>query len=383
VRPGAEFAVDAIARLAREHRAIDLGLGAPDYPPPPEVVEAAANAVRGHFGYPDPWGTIALRQAVADSLRRHHGLEFDPRTEITVTCGATEALFLALAVTLSPCDEVICFEPSYEGFPPAIMACEAVQRMVRLHRPTTWQGPWLFDPAELAAACTPRTRAVLLNSPHNPTGKVFSATELQLIADLCQRHGLFCICDEVYEHLVFDGRRHVSMVQVEGMRERTFLIGSLSKTFGVPGWRLGYVAASPLLTSYLRALNDVAAGGVASPLQVAAITALQLPDTYFAALKSDTERRRGQLCQALEGVGLKCFVPEGAWYVLADIRSIGYGGSDVEFIRHLVCDIGVAAAPGSAFSAATQDLVRFCCGKSDALLIAAVERLSRLGASKR
>jgi aminotransferase len=379
VRPGAEFAVDAIARLARQHGAIDLGLGAPDYPPPPEIVDAAIAAVRGHFGYPDPWGWPALRQAVAEASQRDRGLRLDSGTEITITCGATEALYLALAVTTSAGDEVICFDPGYEGFAPAIRACDATARNVRLHRPISPTAPWTFDPAELAAACTARTKAILINSPHNPTGKVFTAAELQVVAELCQKNDLFCISDEVYEHLTFDGRRHVSMMQLNGMRERSFLIGSLSKTFGLPGWRLGYLAASAEATGFVRALNDVTAGGVAFPLQAAAVSALQLPARFFTQLRQDCERRRGLLCQALSEAGLICYVPEGAWYVLADFRSLPFEGSDVDFVNYLVRDIGVAAAPGSAFfSTPERDLIRFCFGKSDALLEGAIERLRRL-----
>jgi aminotransferase len=369
--------------MAQEHGAVDLALGAPDFPPPAEVVQSAVAALRGEtFTYPDPWGTPTLRQAIARSLDRHWGLAVDARAEVTVTCGATEGVFLALMATTQPGDEVLCFEPGYEGYEPAIAACGATARHVRLHRPPAGEGTWSFDPAEVARTCTRRTRVLLLNSPHNPTGKVFGATELQLLAELCWERELTCISDEIYSHMVFGGRRHVSVMQLKGMRERTFLVNSFSKTFGIPGWRLGYVAAQPPLSAAVRAAHDVVAAGVAAPFQQAAEAALELPDSYFTALAQANERRRSSLLRVLESVGVVCHPPEGTWYLLADFSPLGFAGNDHDFGRFLIRDLGVAAVPGSAFFAATpgdgRELVRFCFGKSEGVLAAAAERLSRL-----
>ncbi|MDQ6676142.1 MAG: aminotransferase class I/II-fold pyridoxal phosphate-dependent enzyme, partial [Acidobacteriota bacterium] len=307
--------------------------------------------------------------------RRTYAIEVDPEREITVVCGATEGMIASLLGTVNPGVEIIVFEPFYENYDPDIKLCGAVRRTVSLHAPE-----WRFDPEQLRNAFSPRTRAIILNTPNNPTGKVFSREELEQIAALCQEFDTLAITDEIYEHITFDGAEHIPIITVQGMRDRAILVNSMSKTFSVTGWRVGWVIASPELTASIRKVHDFLTVGAASPLQQAGAMALGMDDSYFAHLSIDYAVRRNKLLGILEGVGFRCFVPKGAYYVMADIGAFGFS-DDVSFARYLVEEIGVAAVPGSSFYAGSGEgarQIRFCFCKKPETLDAAGERLAGL-----
>ena len=369
-----------MSALAAEHGAINLGQGFPDTEGPAEVVEAAARFLGdGRNQYAPLAGMPELRAAVAAANRRFHGIAVDPLTEVVVTSGATEALFVALAAVLNPGDEVVVFEPLYDTYVPAIRMLGAVPRVVRLRPPE-----WSLPQEELAAAFGPRTKAVLLNTPMNPTGKVFTRAELERVAALVIAHDAYAVCDEVYEHLVFDGRAHVSLMTLPGMRERSLRIGSAGKTFSLTGWKIGYVTApAPLALLAARAHGNVVFAS-APNLQRAVAVGLGLPDAYFAGLATDLARKCRLLAHGLADLGLPALPTDGGYFLTVDIRSLGFGGDDMEFCRHITTEAGVAAIPVSAFYVADppRTLVRFAFCKRDEVLAEAVARLRRhFGAS--
>jgi aspartate/methionine/tyrosine aminotransferase len=371
-----ESVIREMTRLALEYNAVNLAQGFPDFAAPQEVKEAAVNAIRADINqYAITWGAREFRRAVAERFRHDTGLEIDPEREITVCCGATETMIASLLAIIDPGEEVVVFEPFYENYGPDAIICGAVPRYVRLHPPD-----WTFDPQELAAAFTDRTRAIILNTPNNPTGKVFTRAELELIAEQCQRTNAYAITDEIYQYLVYDGFQHISPVTIPGMRERTITINAMSKTYSVTGWRVGYAIAPPEVTNAIRKMHDFLTVGAAAPLQQAGVTALQLPESYYVELCEKYRVRRDRMLRELEEVGFACFRPHGAYYIMTDISAFGFL-NDVEFARHLVREIGIAVVPGSSFyrdPASGAQQVRFAFCKTEATLDEAVRRLEKL-----
>ncbi|HLH01166.1 MAG TPA: aminotransferase class I/II-fold pyridoxal phosphate-dependent enzyme [Bryobacteraceae bacterium] len=371
-----ESVIREMTRLALAHGAVNLAQGFPDFAAPAEIKGAAQEAIAEDVNqYAITWGSKPFRRAIADYYRRFYALEIDPETEITVCCGATEGMVASMLALLNPGDEVVVFEPFYENYWPDSLLSGAVCRYVPLHAPE-----WTFDPQELRSAFNAKTRAVIVNSPNNPTGRVFSRDELNAIAELCREHDCFLLTDEIYEHIIFDGERHIPAMTLPGMRERSVLVNSLSKTFSVTGWRVGWVIAAPELTASIRKVHDFLTVGAAAPLQQAGVTALALPDRYFAELAQTYETKRNLLVGILQKAGFRCFLPKGAYYILCDIAAFPFR-DDVAFCRHLLEVAGVAAVPGSSFFSRAEDgarLIRFCFAKKLETLEAAAERLDRL-----
>jgi aminotransferase len=368
-----ESVIREMTRLAAVHDAINLGQGYPDFPAPEEVKEAARRAIaEDHNQYPITWGDAGFRRAIADTYERNYGLSFDPETQICVTCGSTEAMAAAFLGLLDEGDEVIVFEPFYESYNPDSIMSGAVPRYVTLRPPH-----WTFDPEELARAFGPRTRAIVINSPHNPTGKVFSVDELGQIAALCIEHDAFAITDEIYEHITYDGLPHVPIATLPGMAERTVTISALSKTYSVTGWRVGWAVASEALMAGIRSTHDFLTVAAAAPLQIAGIAALGLPDDYSEVMRKEYAERRDVMMRVLAEVGFAADVPQGAYYVMADISSLGFD-DDVATAQHLVEHARVASVPGSSFFSRPElgrHLVRFAFCKRLETLEAAGERL--------
>ncbi|HVL53522.1 MAG TPA: aminotransferase class I/II-fold pyridoxal phosphate-dependent enzyme [Vitreimonas sp.] len=374
-----ESVIREMSRLATAAGAINLGQGFPDFACPAELKDAAVEALHADLNqYAITWGAKPLRDAIAAKTRRTYpGWEVDPETEITVTCGATEGMIAAFLAILDPGDEVVIFEPYYENYGPDAILTGARPRYVTLREPD-----WSFDPGELRAAITPRTRGLVVNSPHNPTGKVFSREELETIAELCRERDLVAFTDDIYEHIVYSGR-HLPLATLPGMRERTVAVNSTSKTYSVTGWRVGWVIAPPQLTAAIRKTHDFLTVGAAAPLQHAAAVALGLDDRYYAELAGAYRERRDALLPALESAGFRIFPPDGAYYVMTDIAGLT-GEDDVTFARRLIADPGVAAVPGSSFYSRPElgrTKLRFAFPKRLETLAAAAERLGRLRVS--
>ncbi len=364
-----------MTRLANEHGAINLAQGFPDFDGPEFVKEAAIASIRAGQGqYERVSGIPEIHRALAAKYRRDRGLDYAPDSEIVVTAGATEAIFAAVQGLCDAGDEVVLFEPYYDSYKASVHMAGAVARVVTLATPH-----WSFDPAALAAAFGPRTRAILVNTPHNPTGKVFSPDELGMIARLCRERGVYCITDEVYEHLVYEGR-HVPMASLPGMRERTITISSLSKTFSLTGWRIGWAMGPPELVSAVRSAHQFITFTAATPLQHGAAAGLATGTEYYAALNADYRARRDYLAGELARIGFRVKNPQGTYFVCADFRPFGFG-DDVVFARHLTEKIGVAAIPPSVFYDNPEhgkSYVRFAFCKRRETLVAAVERLKKL-----
>jgi len=361
-----ESVIREMTRLALRHGAVNLAQGFPDFSAPEALKQAAREAITHDFNqYAITWGAKSLRNAIAAKYRHTYGLELDPETEITVCCGSTEGMIDSLTAVTNPGDEVIIFEPFYENYGPDTKLCGAVPRFVRLHPPD-----WTFDPGELRRAFSLHTKAIILNSPNNPTGKVFSRTELEIIATLCQEFDALAITDEIYEHITYDGARHIPIMTLDGMRERTILVNSMSKTFAVTGWRVGWVLAAPDLSDSIRKVHDFVTVGAAAPLQEASAIALTFGDEYYHQLGEEYTRRRDTILPILQAAGFRCFAPSGAYYVITDISRFGFT-NDVTFIRHLIETVGVAAVPGSSFyhdPAHGNQQIRFCfCKKYETL----------------
>ena len=341
----AESAIREMTRVAQAHDAINLAQGFPDFPAPAALKEAAAIAIaQDHNQYPITWGVPAFRDAIAAEYARAYGIEVDPDTEVCVTCGSTEAVMASFLGVLDPGDGVVLFEPFYEAYGPDSILTGADRRFVTLRPPD-----WSFDPDELRTAFA-GARAIVLNSPHNPTGKVFTREELTLIGELCIEHDAIAITDEIYEHITYDGRTHVPIATLPGMRERTVTVSALSKTYSVTGWRVGWAIADPRLMQGIRSTHDFMTVGAATPLQHAGITALGLGPDYLTAMASDYVVRRATMMRILGQAGFDAITPEGAYYVMADVTPLGFD-DDVEAAMHLVRERGVAAVPGSSFFA--------------------------------
>jgi aminotransferase len=339
-----ESVIREMTRQAIEHGATNLAQGFPDFPAPEILKQAAAEAIAADFNqYSITWGAKPFRDAIAAKYRRTYNMEIDPEREVTVCCGATEGMIAALLAVIDPGDEIVLFEPFYENYNPDAQLCGATARYVRLYAPD-----WNFDPEELRRAFSPRTKAIILNTPNNPTGKVFTRDELQFIAGLCQEFDALAITDEIYEHIIYDGAVHIPMMSLPGMRDRSILVNSMSKTYSVTGWRVGWVLASPDLTDSIRKVHDFLTVGAATPLQQAGVVALSLGNDYYTHLAAEYSTRRDHIVESLQSTGLKPFVPRGAYYVIANISS-ATTSKDIDFVRDLVRNIGVAAVPGSSF----------------------------------
>jgi len=373
-----ESVIREMTRLCQEHDGVNLAQGFPDFPAPDALKEEAARAVRADVNqYAITWGAKRLRDALVAKTQGFSGLAYDPETEVTVCCGSTECMAATMMALVNPGDEVIVFEPFYENYGPDAILSGATPRFVRLREPD-----WTFDPAELARAFCNRTKAIVINTPNNPTGKVFTGAELDSIAALCRKWDAVAITDEIYEHIVYDGAEHVSLATLEGMRERTVTISGISKTYSVTGWRIGWCLAPPSLSGAIRKVHDFLTVGAPAPLQEAAAVALGLPAAYYRGLAEGYRERRDFLIPALAEAGFRPFPPRGAYYVMTDISSFGFD-DDVAFARHLVERVGVAAVPGSSFYAepgAGVARLRFHFARRRETLEQAAHRLGRLKA---
>jgi aspartate/methionine/tyrosine aminotransferase len=372
-----ESVIREMTRLALQHNAINLAQGFPDFPAPDQVKQAAVAAIEGDLNqYPITWGQVSIREALADKYREHYGMVVDPERDVCVTCGATEAMIAAMIGCVDPGQEVIVFEPFYENYGAAAAIAGAVPRYVTLREPG-----WSFDEAELAAAFNSRTRAIVINTPGNPTGKVFSAEELGAIARLCQRHGVLAITDEIYEHIVYDGARHIPMATVAGMEDRTITISALSKSYAVTGWRVGWAIAPPGLTDAIRRVHDFVTVGAPTPFQEAGAVALRLPGSYYDWLAADYTERRDLMLQILAMAGLEpATTPAGAYYIMCDASVLGMG-DDTATARALTREVGVATVPGSSFYSRPglgRSKIRFSYSKKLTTLHEAGRRLARL-----
>src|ERR1700723_2751670 len=371
-----ESVIREMTRLAIEHDVVNLAQGFPDFGAPEEIKRAAQDAIAADFNqYAITWGAKPFRDAIAAKYQKWYGIDYDPEREITVCCGATEGMIAALLAVTNPGDEIVIFEPYYENYGPDALLCDAQRKLVPLRPPD-----WNFDPDELRRAFSPKTKAIVLNSPNNPTGKVFTRSELEVIAKLCEEFDALAITDEIYEHIIYDGASHIPVATLPGMRERTVLVNSMSKTYSVTGWRVGFVLAPPDLTDSIRKVHDFLTVGAAAPLHQAGLVALNLPDSYYERLMVEYQKRRDFLLERLEQAGFRCFRPQGAYYIMTDISDFDFA-DDISFARHLIEDVGVAAVPGSSFfsdSAAGRALIRFCFCKKYETLEKAGNRLRRI-----
>jgi aspartate/methionine/tyrosine aminotransferase len=376
-----ESVIREMTRQALLHGAVNLSQGFPDFPAPEEVKRAAQEAVAADVNqYAITWGAKNLRQAIARKLRDWQGITVDPETQVTVCCGATEAMISTLLAVCNPGDEVVVFEPFYENYGPDAVLSGAKPRFVKLRPPQTDGAEWTFDERELRAAFHPETKAIIVNTPNNPTGKVFTQAELESIRDLCLQFDVLAITDEIYEHILYDGTRHISIAALDGMAERTVTINSMSKTYSVTGWRVGWAVAPAKITDAIRKVHDFLTVGAPAPLQAAGAAALAMPVSYYETLAAKYAARRDRLMPVLAEAGFRCFRPRGAYYIMTDISGFGFA-NDVEFTKYLVKEIGVAVVPGSSFYRDPKDgsqQVRFAFCKKDETLNAAAKRLRKL-----
>jgi len=371
-----ESVIRDMTRLAIAHGAINLAQGFPDFACPQELKDAAKSAIDADLNqYAITWGAQNFREAIAAKFERTYGAPIDPNTQVCVTCGSTEAMIAAIMAVIDPGDEVVVFEPFYENYGPDAILSGATPRYVTLNEPD-----WTFDEAELAAAFNVRTRGIILNTPNNPTGKVFTRAELDAIARLCQKWNVVAFTDEIYEHMTYEGHRHVPLMTLPGMEDRTVTINAMSKTYSVTGWRVGWTVASPELTSGIRKVHDFLTVGAAAPLQEAGVIAMGLPEPYYERLAEEYLERRDLMLGILEGAGFKTYKPYGAYYIMTDISGLGFD-DDVEAARRLTVDVGVASVPGSSFYSRPElgrTKLRFSFCKRLPTLHAAGERLATL-----
>src|SRR5712691_8947805 len=379
-----QFTESVIREMTRQsmlYGAVNLAQGFPDFAAPAEIKAAARAAVAADVNqYAITWGAKNLRDAIARQMGVWQGVSVDPEKEITVCCGSTEAMISTLLAVCNAGDDVVIFEPFYENYGPDSVLSGARPRFVKLRSPKEQDGEWTFDEKELRAAFDKHTKAIILNTPNNPTGKVFTRAELELIRNLCVEFDVLAITDEIYEHILYDGTEHISMASLEGMRERTVTINGMSKTYSVTGWRVGWAVAPEKITNAIRKVHDFLTVGAPAPLQEAGAAALSLPAEYYSKLAEGYRARRDHLIPALEAAGFKCFRPRGAYYVMTDISGFGFE-DDVAFTKYLVQEIGVAAVPGSSFYRDARDgarQVRFAFCKKLETLDAAAEKLRKL-----
>jgi aminotransferase len=380
-----ESVIREMTRQAMLHGAVNLAQGFPDFPAPAEIKRAAQEAVASDVNqYAITWGAKNLRNAIARQMKVWQNIDVDPEKEITVCCGSTEAMISTLLAVCNAGDEVVIFEPFYENYGPDSVLSGARPKFVKLSPPREDGAEWTFDEKELRRAFAKHTKAIILNTPNNPTGKVFTRSELELIRDLCLEFDVLAITDEIYEHILYDGTEHISMASLEGMRDRTVTINGMSKTYSVTGWRVGWAVAPEKLTNAIRKVHDFLTVGAPAPLQEAGASALSLPPAYYEKLAEGYRVRRDHLMPALTAAGFKCFRPRGAYYVMTDISAFGYP-DDVSFARYLVQEIGVATVPGSSFYRDPRDgahQIRFAFCKKPETLDEASRRLTKLHARK-
>lgn len=373
-----ESVIRGMTRLCRQHNGVNLSQGFPDFPAPALIKETAKKAIDADINqYAITWGTSSLRQAISHKLKHFYNWNVDPENEITVTCGSTEGMIASLLATLNPGDEVIIIAPFYENYGPDAILADAVPRYVSLHAPD-----WHLDEGELTAAFNQHTRAIIINTPHNPTGKVFSREELELIARLCQKWDVLAITDEIYEHILYDGSNHHPLALIDGMEERTVTINGISKTFSVTGWRIGYCIANQGITNGIRKVHDFLTVGAPAPLQEGAAVMMGCGDDYYRKLAKMYSEKRDFLLAVLEECGFRCSKPAGAYYIMADFSRLNSADDDVTFAHQLVKEVGVATVPGSSFfprHEPPQQLIRFCfCKTEDTLKQAADLLLKKL-----
>jgi aspartate/methionine/tyrosine aminotransferase len=370
-----ESVIREMTRLNHQYGGVNLSQGFPDFPAPAAIKDAACAAINADVNqYAVTWGARPLREAVAREFTRRYGLSVVADEQVTVCCGSTEAMMATMMAIIDPGDEVVIFEPFYENYGPDAILSGATPRYVTLHEPD-----WTFDPDQLAAAFNDKTKAIIINTPNNPTGKVFSREELEMIATLCRKWDAIAISDEIYEHIIYDGQTHIPIATIEGMADRTITLNGLSKTYSVTGWRVGWAISPPSLTGAIRKVHDFLTVGAAAPLQEAGAIALGFPDDYYAKLAASYQKRRDVLLDILERHHFTCYKPLGAYYIMTDISAFGFG-DDVEFARYLVKDVGVAAVPGSSFykTRAGRTKLRFCFCKRDETLQEADRRFEKL-----
>jgi len=384
-----ESVIREMTREAMKYGAVNLGQGFPDFAAPEDIKRKAMEAIAAdHNQYAITWGVKSFRDAIVEKTKWFLNLDVDAETEITVTCGSTEGMIAGMMATVDAGEEVVVFEPFYENYAPDAILSDAKPRYVPLYQT---ENGWNFDRDELRNAFNERTKAIIICNPNNPTGKVFTKEELEFIADLCKEFDAICFTDEIYEHIIYnskfkiqdsglDGPKHISMAQIDGMRERTVVVNSLSKTYSVTGWRVGYCIAPPDITSAIRKVHDFLTVGAAHPLQIAGTYALSLPESYYVDLQQEYQRKRDFIVPILQNAGFKCEMPQGAYYVMTDVSGFGFK-NDVEFTKYLIREIGVAVVPGSSFyhdASLGSQQVRFCFCKKDETLEAAAERFNKL-----
>ena len=386
-----ESVIREMTRLAMKHGAVNLSQGFPDFAAPAEIKEAARQAISDDINqYAITWGAKPLRDAIAEKFERTQSVRYDPEREITICCGSTEAMMSAMMAVINPGDETVVFEPFYENYGPDAILSGASPRFVRMKPPSQKSPDWSFDREELASAFGPNTKAIILNTPNNPTGKVFTRGELEFIRDLCVRWNAYCITDEIYEHILYDGNEHISMASLDGMRQRTIVINGMSKTYSVTGWRVGWALAPPEPTQAIRKVHDFLTVGAAAPLQQAGASALHSRQAYYDTLSATYAKKRARLLKILEETGFTVYRPRGAYYIMTDISRFDFPAEDarfasptrdVAFAKYLVQEIGVACVPGSSFYNEARDgasQVRFTFCKKEETLAAAEERFVRL-----
>jgi len=387
-----ESVIREMTRLALKHNAVNLSQGFPDFPAPDSVKEAARQAISDDINqYAITWGAKELRDSIVEKFERTQGLCIDPEREITICCGSTEAMMSAMLAIINPGDEIVVFEPFYENYGPDAILSGASPRFVKMKPPVDEGSEWTFDFDELAAAFGPHTKAIILNTPNNPTGKVFTQGELEFIRDLCVRWNAYCVTDEIYEHILYDGTEHITMARLDGMRERTIVINGMSKTYSVTGWRVGWAIAPGQTTQAIRKVHDFLTVGAAAPLQQAGAIALRSPESYYNELAATYTKKRERLLKILSSAGFIVFKPRGAYYIMTDISRFRVPSDprfaaesrDVSFAKYLVEEIGVACVPGSSFYNDAEDgasQVRFTFCKREETLAAAEERFRKLRA---
>jgi aminotransferase len=377
-----ESVIRDMTRQAMQYGAVNLAQGFPDFSAPAEIKQAAQQAIANDVNqYAITWGAKSLRNAIARQMKEWQGLNIDPEREIAVCCGSTEAMIATLLAVCNKGDEVVVFEPFYENYSPDSILSGAKPRYVSLHPPQSPDSEWTFDPIELREAFQHHTKAIILNTPNNPTGKVFTRKELELIRDLCVEYNVLAITDEIYEHILYESAEHISIASLDGMRDRTITINSLSKSYSVTGWRVGWAVAPPAITNAIRKVHDFLTVGAPAPLQEAGAVALSLPPGYYRELADRYRMRRDHLIPALERAGFRCYRPRGAYYVMTDISAFGFE-NDLQFAAHLVKEIGIACVPGSSFYKHAKDgaqQVRFAFCKKPETLDEAGRRLEKLG----
>jgi aminotransferase len=380
-----ESVIREMTREALKYGAVNLGQGFPDFAAPEDIKQKAMEAIADDKNqYAITWGVKEFRDGIVAKTKWYLGLDIDSETEITVTCGSTEGMIAGMMATVDEGEEVIVFEPFYENYAPDAILSDAKPRHVPLYAPKQDGEAWTFDREELRAAFNEKTKAIIICNPNNPTGKVFSPDEMEFIASLCREFDVICFTDEIYEHILYPREgadiRHISMAQLDGMRERTVIVNSLSKTYSVTGWRVGYCIAPADITGAIRKVHDFLTVGAAHPLQVAGAYAMSLPQSYYDELQVEYTRKKDLIFPALREAGFKCFAPDGAYYIMTDVSDFGFD-NDLDFTRFLIREIGVTVVPGSSFyhdkSLGSQQ-VRFCFCKKDETLNAAAERLLKL-----